>query len=543
MRLELAPELEALDRCEYHVKYAACHLLPTNILTIRPGFWFTVESNTTKHMIHQFKSAVDDAIKSTTSVRAAMRARSAKQRFPVAQWVEDLEILQSAAIRIHKSERRKSRSRSPSPQRLAKLGASSDRLSTYEEDPGPSLQDVRMGGVGLERSLTLGTRVGPGHQVTDGGRHNDIWTELDQHAEVQISQEQAEAAFRNDEERQNLSRLEGRQKRPHAAARLDIGGEARGRSGAGTPRISVELPTAVEGRSFDFADDRSRSPSPAAGMKLLPSRAGSSARHASTTSMLSLNEVTHGRQDFNLQKVQLTFEDSQGEYYNKFQSMLEQTLNPKTSESTLVIEDFLKESGKEWAARYRDAQLGRSRSPGRKSYSGNSMHSRGDSSSDGGLAYAGPEANEFMLQKDYVKPSIVKRWMRTRIFDWPIYSFFLAIGQVIAANSYQIVLLTGGSSGNEAEKLYIVGGIFIIFSCIWWIVFRRMPSRWVLSLPFLFYGMTFIIVGLAPFIHAGVGRDWARNVATGLYAAASASGSLYFALNFGDEGEIWYHNL
>lgn len=30
-----------------------------------------------------------------------MRARAAKQRFPVAQWVEDLAILQSTAIRLH----------------------------------------------------------------------------------------------------------------------------------------------------------------------------------------------------------------------------------------------------------------------------------------------------------------------------------------------------------------------------------------------------------------------------------------------------------
>jgi hypothetical protein len=29
-----------------------------------------------------------------------------------------------------------------------------------------------------------------------------------------------------------------------------------------------------------------------------------------------------------------------------------------------------------------------------------------------------------------------------------------------------------------------------------------------------------------------------QNVATGLYAAASSSGSIYFALNFGDEGKF-----
>lgn len=69
-----------------------------------------------------------------------------------------------------------------------------------------------------------------------------------------------------------------------------------------------------------------------------------------------------------------------------------------------------------------------------------------------------------------------------------------------------------------------------------------MKPRYVLSLPFAFYGLAFLLVGLVPFIPAhsgnGVGRDWARNVATGLYATASASGSLFFALNFGDEGKL-----
>ena len=50
-----------------------------------PGWWFTVESTTSKHMIQQFKSAINDALASSLEVRADMRARSAKQRFPVAR--------------------------------------------------------------------------------------------------------------------------------------------------------------------------------------------------------------------------------------------------------------------------------------------------------------------------------------------------------------------------------------------------------------------------------------------------------------------------
>ena len=65
-----------------------------------PGWWFTIESTTTRHFIQQLKIAVENALRSKPDVRAIMRARATKQRFPVKQWVEDLEKLQSSAIEI-----------------------------------------------------------------------------------------------------------------------------------------------------------------------------------------------------------------------------------------------------------------------------------------------------------------------------------------------------------------------------------------------------------------------------------------------------------
>jgi alpha-1,3-glucan synthase len=50
------------------------------------------------------------------------------------------------------------------------------------------------------------------------------------------------------------------------------------------------------------------------------------------------------------------------------------------------------------------------------------------------------------------------------------------------------------------------------------------------------YGLAFLLVGLAGPIHDSVSRTWLQNVGTGLYSFASSSGSIFFALNFGDEG-------
>ena len=85
---------------EFGRKGALCVGARVGGLGQMPGWWFTIESTTTKHLIHQFKIAIEGALKSKPEMRAIMRARAAKQRFPVAQWVEDLEKLQGTAIKI-----------------------------------------------------------------------------------------------------------------------------------------------------------------------------------------------------------------------------------------------------------------------------------------------------------------------------------------------------------------------------------------------------------------------------------------------------------
>lgn len=67
-------------------------------------------------------------------------------------------------------------------------------------------------------------------------------------------------------------------------------------------------------------------------------------------------------------------------------------------------------------------------------------------------------------------------------------------------------------------------------------VFRKFKSVYVLSVPFMFYGLAFFLVGLTPFVKGFSDRGWVQNVAIGCYATASSSGSIFFSLNFGDQG-------
>jgi alpha-1,3-glucan synthase len=126
------------------------------------------------------------------------------------------------------------------------------------------------------------------------------------------------------------------------------------------------------------------------------------------------------------------------------------------------------------------------------------------------------------------------RFLQIKLGEWPIYAILIAFGQIIASNSYQITLLTG-EMGQSAEKLYTIASIYLGGSIIWGVLSRSTKSIYCLSLPWLFYGLAFILVGASPFLDDN-GRSWMQNVATGLYAFASASGGIFFAFNFGDEG-------
>ena len=534
-----------------------------------PGWWFTVESTTTAHLMHQFKSAIEDALAAKTDVRAMMRARSAKQRFPVQKWVEDLNTLQSTAIRIH--QREANYGLQPSRRSVSNFGNDSSISLAYARDSSPSGGSVYEtqpatgpSPAGLNRTLSLGSRAGPGHrgrtprvQITDADISEDDEDPYGSEyspdmEEATITREEADTFTRESDRADALERLEGRGRGVSLSApqpavvsghrsrspspdprELDRG---RSRNRGSGPYLSVQ--TGGENRR---ASADSLLPEAAEGRDRSSSRISNSSR-LSTSSQLDLSTVIGGKKDYSLQKIELDFDDKTGEYYRAFETMLDK-LNGKTSEKDLCIEEYLVESEKAWFKKYRDAKLGRSRERGSTAnlrenrMSAASRISRGSSpDADERVSVGEGSMEDFLLGANYQRPSLVKRWMLTRLGDWPLYSFLLALGQIMAANSYQITLLTGGEDP-KPSMIYTIGGIYIAASVIWWLLFRTMKARFVLSVPFAMYGIAFMFVGLAPFLPKGAGRDWMRNVADGVYAAASASGSLYFALNFGDEGK------
>jgi alpha-1,3-glucan synthase len=106
---------------------------------------------------------------------------------------------------------------------------------------------------------------------------------------------------------------------------------------------------------------------------------------------------------------------------------------------------------------------------------------------------------------------------------------------MLAATSFQITLLSGRSWQDDLQ-LYVLGIVFLAASVVWYTLFRMKPSIYVLSAPWIFFGLAFFLIGLP-----SVSRSMAHshrmiaNVSTWSYAVASAGAFLFFGLNFGEE--------
>ncbi|KAK3382174.1 alpha amylase [Lasiosphaeria ovina] len=448
-----------------------------------PGFWYTIESTSPQHLIAQFRKAIYSALESTPEKRATMRAWGAKQRFPVVQWVQRVNELHSEAIRIHHHETERKAKR---PMSLASPLSRSTFFFSSSNHALPTMKDNESGSIrGSPRPESIVPSVPPSRTSTP----------------FMIPHIPGISALEDGTQSMESLSL----------------------AGAGAHDDEIVAPVLPFAQS-SYSPNRN-----------------------SSGSTISLQDVVGDRSDLKLQKVDPFFADTTGEFYARYESMLDD-LTVENSQGNLCIAGFLKKSEKEWFSRYRDAKLGMPRVQ-----SGMTFTSTPDTHSDSVAEASSGEVqvgmpnekrrtgmvavtdDEFLLGNEYKPPTGLRKILSIRVFrDWPVYSVLLAAGQVISANSYQIVLLTG-ETGQSSRKLYTVAGTYIATSLIWWFMVRRFKSVYALSLPWLLYGIAFMLLGIASFVPGYIQRGSVQDVATAFYAAAASSGALDFSLNFGDE--------
>lgn len=526
-----------------------------------PGWWYTVESDSARHLLHQLRTAITSGLDSSPETREEMRANSARQRFPVLEWVQKLEVLQRTAIHTHHSKNKdtvKGPSReshlswdmqglqsSPGSRPVSVRSESGALNTAFVRDPQPvqpsllELQaaELREMGAGDKRSnspprrqLSLGRRSGPGQgrkrlvkrslresQMLERPVEGDTDAEdngTDTLQENFISQEEAEAAVKRALGSQEVT-SSSRDSSNHVRNDSNL-------SVPSSPFVSCDSsPIGTPRLSRDVSHDQRNT--------LL---------HPGNMSALSLNSVVtdHNQPVFHLQKVDPTFTDSMGHFTRRFEQQLEK-LNRKNSEKENCIEVYLMKSERKFFNMYTDAQL--KKQPKERPLTGAGFDNVVDdtSSTEGQDSNGSDDLDQWLSRLGYKRPIAIQRFMRWRLGSWPIYSLFLGLGQIIATNSAQITLLVG-TVGETAVKLYVIAAVYCVSSLVWWFMFFRFPSGVALTLPWFIYSVAFIIIGISPFAPSELGRFWAQNIAAGVYSAASSSGSLFFALNFGDQGSV-----
>lgn len=541
-----------------------------------PGWWYTVESTTTRHLLTQFKNAIKSALATRTATRAEMRARSLVQRFPVAQWVEDLETLQSTSIRISLEQQTNpsfnlldnlppsllsltprgsapgSRTQSPGPpgSRGDQRRVTPPESSFEPSPPSRTLTPKTSTSFNTPDSPLVSQSMGPGHGPYGRGRKQ--------------SRSRGESRSESIDSTKSRGRSRGRfyLQRTNTSSNLDVLEEARlsmmDSSDERAPYVPGSLPRdprtpgTLSSRPSPWTNDSASSsdlylPPPNPAFLNTPSTPDS------TSKRLSMNTITGARTDYKLQNVDPFFTDTHDIYYKAFDKLLD-NVNPKNAETSLCIEEFLVKSERDWFSQMHRAKLGMASRPSSRpgtpcsttprtsifnfnNFKTFSARSDPDmSNGNNGIVIGEKDATEdFALPENYVAPNGIKKLLQKKVGDWQVYCLLLAVGQILAANSYQLSLLTGQVS-TSATKLYILSTIYLVSTAAWWILYRHVQAVYCLASPILIYAIAILILGMGIWVPDSHGRQWVYNFSTALYGMASASGSLFFALNFGTEG-------
>lgn len=371
-----------------------------------------------------------------------MRARSSKQRFPVAQWVEDLEILQTNSIEKHaKHSKRQDRSSwrltsgsSRATESIRQVSSSSNNSREHSRAPSSSGSVTPSGPVVSDSRLSV---------PRSGFDHVPLPTNSSPDPNNSDNEPDSDA----DPRRRPLS------SNPLADSRVLYSEVNEGEHFDLTPGSVQDYgsgrPSPLGTPNFYFS--RSGASTPVLGARPEDGLLGRRDARVSMMSLASVDGIVKEKQDYNLQKVDPFFTDGKNEYADLFEKRLA-SLNGKNSEDQLCIEEFLEKSQKDWFNRYRDVRLGKSPLPSptpsvfhfkiRETARESVRETVRPESPQSTGAASDSNVGQFLLPSNYVPPTGLKRFMLMKLGDWPVYSIFLAIVSQVPSYDLSIRTLT-----------------------------------------------------------------------------------------------------
>lgn len=474
-------------------------------LGLMPGWWFPVESTSTAHMLSQLSKTIKLALKSTESERAILRARSAVQRFPVIEWRQKMEDFHRRSIQASR------RIAASNAWRETDCGNIASRPLEDTDDWNPVQQSMPTQPDWDAQSVASASPRFPASPLS--------------HASNTPRDEQYLAA----PPRFNLD--------PGSSHSDHSDEESLTRHSMATSAQPYD--DFLERANRTIAKKQKHAPDPFLDAPQKPF--GSHSRRAS---MESISTIVEEKTNSPLNKAIASFTDSDGGVAQEFAQKL-QLLSADNSKGELSIEKFLTKSEEHFFDRVRKEKLSSAASYiSSKRESVWSMPGTFDDLSrptSPGTPSSHPLANE--SGGEIVVMNRIQIALAREIGGWPLYTIIIALGQMLAANSYQMTLL-GGQNYSDDLQLYVLSAVFLAASLVWYALFRLKPSVYVLSAPWIFYGFAFFVIGLPSLSSKLHGTHTIiADIATWLYAVASAAAFIFFGLNFGEEAgaaaEVW----
>lgn len=493
-------------------------------LGLMPGWWFPVESMSTAHMLSQFSKTIKMALKSTEEERAILRARSAVQRFPVVEWRQRMEDFHKRSINTsrHLAGSNAWRESDCDGAGVGVMADTDDWNPVHQAHPTQPDWDAQSVADGPH---TPGSPGQWGHDPMTPGQHGLAPPRL----------------LSNNGSRSSMD--------------SDVGGndyftqQSRGSTLAGTPGTPDGFGNFLDRANRAIGKDQRHVPDPFMDDNLVaPNRPFGS--HSRVSSVESISTIVDEKQNSPLNKAVTDFTDADGGVTQDFIQKL-QSLDTKNSTHELSIERYLMKSEEKFFDKVKKEKLDSAasvRSSQRDSVWGTpspSIYSR--PSSPSGTSFSPGDFDGGMGDEHHHAPEVpmtgLQIAMARDFYGWPLYTIVIAAGQMISATSFQITLLTGRAWLDNVQ-LYVLSAVFLAATCVWYPLFRLKPSIYVLSFPWIFFGLAFILVGL-PSVHSSIvpAQRALTTAATWSYAVASAAAFLFFGLNFGEEAgaatEVW----
>uniref|UniRef100_A0A0W0GDS6 alpha-1,3-glucan synthase n=1 Tax=Moniliophthora roreri TaxID=221103 RepID=A0A0W0GDS6_MONRR len=467
-------------------------------LGLMPGWWYPVESSSTAHMLSQLTKTIKMALKSTEEERAILRARSAVQRFPVVEWRQRMEDIHKRSI-------------------TASRGVAGDDAWRVSDCDGGNAEPVEI------------EDCDPVHQPAPQPEWHNSGMALES---PRLNPPGSPGAWSQD----TLTLTPGRE----------------GVSMSDSTRIDVGYSDFLERANRTIARDQCHAPDRLLGVQATPTRPFNI--HSRASSVESISSIVDEKYNSPLNKAIQTFTDADGGVAADFVQKL-RMLNAKNSEHELSIEKYLIRSEEAFFGQVRKEKLSGAasiRSARRDSAWGApspspSLYSRASSPNtrDSTTEFGELRAEAASPSADIAPMTGLQIFMSREFKGWPLYAIVMALGQMLSATSFQITLLTG-RNWQDNVQLYVLGAVFLAASAVWYSMFRLKPSVYVLSAPWIFFGLAFLCIGIPSVLRnilSSRGHRIIANVATWCYAVASAASFLFFGLNFGEEAgaatEVW----